>query len=158
MGRKLTEGGAYLREAIASVLAKAKEPLDSVEVASDPLIADVGLLPTDVSNALLRMFKKPVPPFPLRRIRAPGHTNTRWKYYNPTVVQVLEDKPRGKHPAPKPEAPAAPPVPEFQFNPVALEQEVQKPTVEVPAGVKSITVKVGGVSIHIELDAPAVAR
>lgn len=160
MGRRLTDKGAYLREAIATIMSKAKEPLDCVEVASDAMVADLEFSATQVSETLARMLNKREKPFPLKRIRAPGNKNTRWKYYNPEVVQVLEDKPRVKKtaaPEPPPMPPAAPP-PEFKFDPVPLAKELQQPTVEVPPGVKSITIKVGGVSIHVELDAATVAR
>lgn len=160
MGRRLTDKGAYLRDAIATILAKAKEPLDAVEIAQHELIADVEYTASDVSEVLARMNRKAKKPHPIKRIRVSGPKNTRWKYYNPDVVQPLEDRPRGKRatpPAPDPVIPPAAP-PEFQFDPVPLAQELQKPTVEVPPGVKSITVKVGGVSILIELDGTAVAR
>jgi hypothetical protein len=160
-GRPLSDKGSILRESIGLVLREAKEPLTNQDLAESQLLAGLEFTPNDVSMTLVKMFNSTRRPFPLKRIRLHGR-GAKWGYYNPEVVQVLEDKPRPKKTAAaEPPPPPAPPAPaEFRFDPIDLPRELaaQEPTVTVPPGVKSITIRIGGVSIQVELDGLAVVR
>lgn len=158
MGRKTTDQGATLREAIALILSDAPNPLTAAEIASNPLLQDLGFTTQQVRVILGKAMERGNSlPCPLRRVPAPPPG--RWAYYRPDYHPQLEDKPR---PAPTP-APA--PAPEehseepYKFDPLpeALMPPPPAPssTVVIPSHVKSITLEVGGVRLTIELDSLA---
>jgi hypothetical protein len=165
MARKLSDRFANIRAALELVFESATVPLTAGAIAEHSIMATEGFTASEVSSALSRLLKLDHPPFPLNRILV-GVGNNRWAWYNPSVIPQLEDKPRT--PPPPPDGAtvvkewsatgstitqaAPPPPPDFKFDPLPFSREQAQPTVDVPPGVKSITVSVGKVSIRIELD------
>lgn len=155
-----------LREALRTVLDKATAPMNAAEVNSYSEISRLGTFPHETAIELAHLWARKKSLFPIARIAGPKG----YEYFNPEVVKLSYP------PLPKPGErvnsvkPPIPPVrPEFEFNPVEFEAQaspahdpvdqvaetIDEPAepanVVVPAGVKCITISVGGVTIRVEM-------
>lgn len=159
MAKVIDDGTLLLRDAIRVVFAQASEPMTSTEVGDAPDVKELGLPLARVAIELSNMYTGKYKTFPIARIPAPSGSRCQWAYFNPEVVR-LEYTPH------VPKVRAAPvndvksaPAQEFLFDPVQMVMDMAAPSVDepetpavtVPAGVKTITLTVAGVSIKIEI-------
>lgn len=149
----ISDETVLIRDAIKVALDTATEPLTSDEVARHPEVQSLGLPHDMVSRELKALYDKSKKAWPLLRIPSSKPGRNKWEYFNPRVVKLAHKEKAA--PAPVNDVKSEPvPVPEFTFNPVEFVPEpVAAPdvSVPVPAGVKSVTLSVAGVTIKIEL-------
>ncbi len=167
MSKPISDDTAVLRLAIQQVLASAKAPMTSQQIAEHQEIVSLGLPDhrNKVAITLVNMYDLKKRGFRLCRVPT-GQGRTKWEWYNPDVLPHLMFVPP-KMPAPVNPVKSAPlnPVipPGFEFNPVDFAVAEPDPVpdapysepvvpVQVPVGVKSITLSVAGVTIKIELN------
>lgn len=155
MGVKQSDRTVLLREAIKNVLDNATEPMTAVEINEKQEVFELGLGSTAVSMELSALYNVANKPWPIKRIPAEPGKRSKWVYFNPKVVKLAYKEKAPVNTVKSEDAPAVvSPVPEFQFNPVEFVPEAAaapEVNVPVPAGVKSITLSVAGVTIKIEL-------
>jgi hypothetical protein len=155
MAKAASDKTVLLRAAIAEALNHATEPMTSAEIADTLWVKDLQLTNLDVAPEIAGLYnlRPRVRGYPLLRIPA-GKGRFKWSYFNPKVVTLV---------APPKAAAPAPPVntvnsdaPAFEFNPVDFDPVTPdvSPTptesVSVPAGLKSMRLSVGGVTITFE--------
>lgn len=160
MSRKPSDETELLRMAIQEALASATAPMSGAEVASCAPVANLGLDSHRVSHELSQLYKRRAKLFPLCRTYAAAGKAT-YEYYNPEVVKMELVPREERRTAPRREDDQAalnavnPAPSEFQFDPVSFAAEpvpTSDANVSVPAGVRSITLTVGGVVVRIELN------
>lgn len=153
--RPITDETILLRDAIKEVLDKANEPLSPDAIAEHSAVFGLGLPKARVSRELRAMYEVQKKPWPLLRIPSSSPGRSQWDYFNPNVVPLVARGPdRRQEPDPMPVNSVNPPA--FEFNPVEFAAEPPAApqgdaSVAVPAGVKSITLTVSGVTVRIEL-------
>ena len=155
MSTSITDETILLREAIEQVLREAARPMTSVQIHEAAAVRELGVSVKRVSHALRELWMLRRKPFPLGRVDAPT-VRPKWEYYHMDVCNPLAY--RTRKPVEVNDVNSEPQVqePEFQFNALELgENELTPPAaqVQVPPGVKNITLSVGGVTIRIELNA-----
>lgn len=151
MSTKLQDETILLREAIEQVLARAANPMTSVQISEAYEVNSLGLGTRRVTGALGELYKRKRKLFPLARVAtASGHTQ--WEYYNPTVCP--DPLAVAKAP-PKPpieltgltEPPVRPPAMEFKGIP----DVDPEPSINLPPEVQAVTISVGSITIRIDL-------
>lgn len=156
MSRKQSDETTLVRMVIKEVLDTATEPMTAAAIAQHPAVVSMGVSRDKTSQELSAMYRLTTKkPFPLCRL--PSSSNlAQYEYYNPDVVKLAVGRRATDDTAVNDvnTQPEAKPVQaaQFAFNPVEFQAEPANAAVSVPAGVKSITLTIGGVNIRIELN------